>query len=215
MAPVIYSKEAIVRLSMNNDAIVCSGTAISPHVILTASHCFPHPLLAPSKFDISINGVKTTITESVLHDGNDHALLRTNLTFEKYATFGPEPKEGDNIHYWGNPDFVNLFRRGYVVGKKGNDTLYDVNGFSGDSGAGVFDRDNRLTGVISYLTVRYSFSMMGAYAINFTPQQLQFANISTAANPHVAAIMSTGKKKTMRSDGKGGIIIDGENSKLK
>ena len=84
--------------------------------------------------------------------------------------------------------------------------LYDVNGFSGDSGAGVFDQSNRLTGVISYLTIRYSFSMMGGYAMNFTPEQLRYAGIGETVDQYATAMLSTGKTKTLIADKDGNIV---------
>lgn len=55
-------------------------------------------------------------------------------------------------------------------------TLYDLNGFFGDSGSGVFDADGYLVGVIS---MEYSqafqdayMKVMGSLPLKFTAQQL-------------------------------------------
>jgi len=52
--------------------------------------------------------------------------------------------------------------------------MYDINGWFGDSGAGIFDRDGKLVGVISIL---YSTSdtqpmhLMGSLPLRFTAEQ--------------------------------------------
>lgn len=77
------------------------------------------------------------------------------------------------MHYWGNPYVFNmLLRRGYVSGFSGRSTVYDVNGYHGDSGAGIFNKNNQLTGVISYIHAIESFAVMGSFPLNFTETQL-------------------------------------------
>ena len=147
---------------------ICSATKIAPQTLLSASHCFR------SATRLIIIGNQPAIIERVVQDQNDHALvLVSEITLEDFATFGPPPKEGDTIHYWGNPYvFTMLLRRGYVSGFDEVNSIYDVNGYHGDSGAGVFDSKNRLVGVISYIHGRESFAMMGSYPLNFTAAQL-------------------------------------------
>lgn len=156
---------------------ICSATKMSATVILSAAHCFRDATKL-----IIIDGKPATI-ERVLQDGNDHALVVLGgITLTNFATMGPPPREGDNVHYWGNPHiFSMLLRRGYVSGFEGGiNTLYDINGYRGDSGSGVFDEKARLTGVISYIHFADSFSMMGSYPLNFTKEQL--ASIGLAPN---------------------------------
>jgi hypothetical protein len=134
----------------------CSATAVGPHVILTATHCEKDHYS-----DQEINGlmVDKTAVKMVkrVRDGRDHTLLfLSGITFTEYATIVQYKLGiGDEVSYYGNPARLrDLFRKGYVshveTEKDGN-VLYllDINGFFGDSGAGIFDQDGRLVLVIS------------------------------------------------------------------
>lgn len=157
----------------------CSSTAVGEHTFLTAAHC-----LDEAGLDIKLNTTNVRILRAV-QDGNDHILVLVDgITFTQYATVGPVPSVRSDIHYWGNPaDFTNMFRKGYIAGEKGKNIIFDVNGYKGDSGAGVFGPDNRLFGVISYIYVNNSFSLMGAFPLNFTNEQL--AAVGMTPNPHL------------------------------
>ena len=148
---------------------ICSATKIAPKVLLSASHCFH------TETKILIVGDKPAIVVHIVADDNDHALvLLDEIVLEDLAALGPAPKEGDSIHYWGNPYvFTMLLRRGYVSGFDNVNTIYDINGYHGDSGAGVFNDKKQLVGVISYIHGKNSFSMMGSYPFNFTAAQLK------------------------------------------
>lgn len=153
---------------------VCSATIVAPKTILSASHCF-----RSIGKQILIGEQEVTI-ERIYSDGNDHALVViSGLTFSTPSSFGKAPVQGDKIHYWGNPfGFDMLLRRGYITGFDDRKTLIDVNGYKGDSGAGVFDQDGNLVAVISYITIVDSFSLMGAFPFNFTKDQLRGAGLN-------------------------------------
>lgn len=165
----LIDKDASLRLEIE-DKNICSGTLIYHNVILTASHCFTQ-----QEKTVKVNGVIVNITK-MIDDSNDHMLLVVHAHNQKYARFGPKPKEGDDIYYWGNPLKSPLFRKGYVSGNIANVTLYDVNGMSGDSGAGIF-KDKRLIGMISIIHRVLDFRLMGSFPMNFTKTQLTEAGL--------------------------------------
>jgi hypothetical protein len=165
-------KDATVRLELVGLG-TCSGTVIGPHAILSATHCFTEH--APVK----VNGVMVLI-EREINDGADHTILIVDETFDYWASRGAQPSQGDTVQLWGNPDGkTDWYRRGYMVGvdtdEEGRQVrVYDVNGFFGDSGSGLFDADGRLIAVTSLCVFDSAegvpFKMMGSYDLNFTAQ---------------------------------------------
>lgn len=189
----IVDQETTLRLVTPYDGGLCSGTAVGANTFLSAAHCF-----SDSDKYVTINGVPAEI-QKVLNDGNDHVLVIVDMTFKVWATFGPPVKQRDRIHYWGNPAGLNMFyREGYVTGTHGNDTMYDVNGFNGDSGTGVFDEQNRLVAVISYTYAidrgTNIFQLMGSYPFNFTFDQLQYAGLMDPKDKWNHSTLVTGQK---------------------
>lgn len=59
-------------------------------------------------------------------------------------------------------------------------TMYDLNGFFGDSGSGIFDSEGRLTGVISIeFSQAYAdayMKLMGSLPLAFTAKQWEEAS---------------------------------------
>jgi V8-like Glu-specific endopeptidase len=155
---------------------VCSGTAVGKHVILSAEHCFT------GSHTLAIDGKPVEVLQ-IVTDGNDHALATVSATFDDIATRGYAGQIGQHVHYWGNPAGLGgMYREGYisgtwvVAGKATN--LIDVNGFYGDSGAGVFDADGHLIGVISVLYQNAEsgyIKFMGIYPFKFTREQWEGA----------------------------------------
>ena len=62
----------------------CSGTAVAPHVLLTAKHC----LVGAQA--LSVDGEYVAV-KNVYLDDNDHALVVVDRTFTSYAEIGKEP----------------------------------------------------------------------------------------------------------------------------
>lgn len=186
--PTVRTDEAsALRILTDNGTGLCSGTAIAPRVILSATHCFD-----TTGVYLLVNGRVAKI-ERVFDDGNDHTLLVVDIGFENYAEIGPELEKGEDMHYWGNPGMNMFFRKGYVTGyDESGATYYDANGFQGDSGAGVFDEDGKLVGVVSFVwTNTVAFKMMGSFPMNFTKEQLEAAGVPEGK--HRDAILRTGK----------------------
>ena len=150
----------------------CSATAIAPHALLTASHC------EKPTGEILIDGTPAHILIEPIRDGFDHSVLIVDATFANYAEFAyAEPKVGDDIFIFGNAGSqTDLLRKGYVakLGKDEDPYLYDFNGWMGDSGAGIFNAEGKLVGVVSIGNLDQppdgreywpTFKLMGAYGI--------------------------------------------------
>lgn len=119
----------------------CSGTAIAPHAILTATHCF----------DAQLEGL--TVARRI-DDGDDHTLLVVAQTFKARAEFAPMPKLGARIHITANPgELRGIYAAGVVAGSYKGDTLLEMPIFYGDSGAAVFDGNGRIVGMVSGIRV--------------------------------------------------------------
>jgi hypothetical protein len=174
------------------EGATCSGTVVAPSTILSAAHCFKDPdedeldkalgHAAPLPSEMLIDGYRVYI-EAVSFDDNDHALVRVSFNFHERATLGPVPAVGAHVHYWGNPGgLVNAYREGYVSSYHNGEMILDVNGFFGDSGAGIFDESGKLVGVMSSLHgVRRQgiiFKLMGVQALEFTPLQYEMMGVT-------------------------------------
>jgi hypothetical protein len=158
------------RLEFDNG--VCSATAVGPHTILTAAHCFEDGHALVKVGDRPAHGIRAVA------DGKDHELVRLNITFKHWARFGPEPEAGQQIHYWGNPAGLHdILRQGYMVGYDAGTLLFDVNGFFGDSGAGIMDDEGRVCGVLSGLTQQtyhgLTWRLTGVHPLTFTADQMK------------------------------------------
>lgn len=122
----------------------CSGTAIAPHVILTATHCFENGIVKLSAL----------IVKQRIDDGNDHTLLIVAADTGARAQIAPMPKPGAVVHMLGNPgDLRDLYAAGTVAGEYNGNTLLNLPIFYGDSGAAVMDAQGRIVGVISGVRV--------------------------------------------------------------
>ena len=167
---------AAVRLDIAEGT--CSGTVVAQNVILSAGHCFKdddEDDLSDMPTSMLVNGMEVKILAIVL-DGNDHALVRVDFSFPSWVLIGVPPKPGTHVHYWGNPAGINnVYREGYITHYNHSAMMLDVNGFFGDSGAGIFDAFGHVVGVIGFINVSHhdgrAFTLMGADALEFTRQQ--------------------------------------------
>lgn len=171
-------KESAVRLEYGLGS--CSGTIVKYNVILTATHCLESQL-GGIDFILRVNGTDVKILDRA-DDGSDHTLLKVDqaYTSDRVRPISRNgPWVGQKFQYWGNPSrFENLYRLGYVSGysdaKPYNKTvtMLDVNGFMGDSGAGVLDMDGKVIGVVSILLWDRTFTMMGMFDFTFKEKDL-------------------------------------------
>lgn len=165
----------------------CSGTVVAYNVILSAQHCFESDddmdeKLAIPPSTMKIDGYTVEIL-AIVFDDNDHALVKVGFTFKDFAKLGSRPDVGARIHYWGNPDGItNIYREGYVTSYHHSEMVIDVNGFFGDSGAGIFDESGKVVGVMSYINwYRHegiTFRLMGAIPLEFTPLQYSMMGVT-------------------------------------
>lgn len=153
------TKTVSLRVEVLGVGGVCSGTIVGPKMIMTASHCFENTG-SPLFFILTTHaGAGFTVmypSAEIISDKSDHSFILLDSPvdiFSIWATLGPDPVEGQNIEYWGNPaGSASSYRRGYVSKRTGTSLLLDVNGFNGDSGAGIFDENGHMVGMISIIT---------------------------------------------------------------
>ncbi|PJL41059.1 hypothetical protein B9Y78_08110 [Stenotrophomonas maltophilia] len=139
------------------DGGLCSATAVGREVLLTAKHC-----IEATDSVIYIGGKRVEI-KHIETDSRDHALLWVGQRFPVWAQFGPPPKVGDEIEFYGNSEGLNqVYRRGYVAAYLGPYMYSDAMVGRGDSGAGVFNSSGQLVGMVSAVhigeIVRYAVS---------------------------------------------------------
>lgn len=164
----------------------CSGTAVSQTVVLTATHCFPAPVVK-----LTINGHEVK-AKAGIDDGSDHMLVVLDQpTFKRWAEWNRRAiRPGQEVAILGNPgDWRGVFRVGIVSGstvsqdKKFEWILLDLPCFPGDSGGGLFDRRGRLVGMLSAALWQidprngHRISMSGVIAFKFTDGQLAEAGL--------------------------------------
>jgi len=146
----------------------CSGAAIGPNLVISAAHCFEGGPVA------KIGGRVCLMVGEPILDGNDHAIFRTTCAFRRWALFGGPLKQGQELHWWGNPlGLTDLYRKGYVMGYEDGWTLVDANVERGDSGSAIFDKHGRIVSVVSTLFVMGEFSGMGCKPFAYTREQLE------------------------------------------
>lgn len=144
-----YAKAKLATLRLDMPRGTCSATAIGPHKVLTAKHC-----LAGGITGWRMNGRTVTITQVEI-DEHDGALLTTDLYFKHIATFGPTPKQGDVVFSHGNPNGTpGILLVGRVAGWVDymgavKVMVLDRNDWYGCSGAGVFNADGQIVGVVN------------------------------------------------------------------
>jgi hypothetical protein len=184
------SSTTTARLTIGD--ATCSGTIVAPNTTLSAAHCFkdedteilPGLSLPPKPLPSTmlVDGYKVYIV-AIVFDDADHAMVKTDITFFKHAQLGARPEVGARVHLWGNPAKINnVYREGYVTSYEHGEMVMDLNGFFGDSGAGIFDETGKLVGVMSYLNHHHSagltFKLMGTYPLEFTALQYSMMGVT-------------------------------------
>ena len=136
----------------------CTGTAIGPHALLTASHCelptdtitITHTIDGPEPETIQIVGR--------IRDEEDHSiyLLEGNTPFKDIAQFRTptNPVPGMQVFMAGAPaDQGPLYRVGVYSGPGAEDEkgweMFSMMIGHGDSGSAIFDKDGKIGWVLS------------------------------------------------------------------
>lgn len=176
---------ATLRLTFA-DGGLCSGTAVAPHTLLTATHCVQGTTMKT----VNVMPVKE---RAEADDGNDHTLVIVDQTFDVYVPIVQrKPVQGEDVHYWGNPmNVTDVYRRGYIGGYcnvpqvcmdldadaplrsgpwRGEAYMLVVPGAPGDSGSGIFDTDGEVIGVVSAIQlVGGTLGVMEGLPLAFAP----------------------------------------------
>jgi hypothetical protein len=166
----------------------CSATAIGPHALITATHC---ELPTDS---LSIRGEEQEVTiVGRIRDELDHSIyLLSGVTFAEYAPVNTnDPLEmSEDVFILGNPyDQVDIYRKGYVAGYRRPQvalgqgepdmTLFDLNGYPGDSGAALFNKAGEIIALVSivrfHMEQTKAMDLTGSYHLQFTQEQLDTA----------------------------------------
>lgn len=166
---------------------LCSGTAVAPHTLLTATHCMDGAPLA------TINNIPTLVLAQV-DDGNDHTLVTVVTEFPVWSPIAQrKPVQGEPVRYWGNPmGLADVYREGYVGGYcnvpdvcmdvppvrtgklQGEAYMLITQGAPGDSGAGVLDARGNVIGVVSAVQyVAVGLTPMEGLPLAFAPATLE------------------------------------------
>jgi len=158
----------------------CTGTAIGPHAILTASHCLKHSNADLIELD---NAVRDYHIEKVLTDGRDHDVyLVDGPEFTNFVKYKVRQSEiGEHVFMYGSghavypPRRLDGVRVDYDdpsdVDADAGEQAFSTPAVPGDSGSAVFNDDGTITAVTTYrLTNEWMFGWLTTeQALDFTP----------------------------------------------
>lgn len=89
----------------------CSGTAIGPHALLGAEHCFTGAKLK------KIDGHPVKV-KKIIRDHADHVIVIVAQRFKHWSLRARMPSQGSPVYIDGNPgNLRDIYRHGYVAGK--------------------------------------------------------------------------------------------------
>lgn len=149
---------------------VCSATAIGPHALLTAGHCF-----VPSNH-VEIDSYLSDVV-AIMADEHDHMIVIVAQEFTDYLSIEKSEPKGW-VHMWGNPGHSHdVYRVGIflqeIVLKGGKARVYELPTYPGDSGAAILSEDGNIIDVVS---LGDNTSALGvAFPLNFSQSQLDEA----------------------------------------
>lgn len=165
------------------DGAICSATAIGPHALLTATHCeLPEDELEVEEIDDPL-----TIKQRI-RDGFDHTIYIVNADFDIYVKVNEkdEKAQGEDVFFFGNPGkYHDVYRKGYITtvdqnkgffGDGPKKILFDMNGWMGDSGSGIFNSAGEVIGTVTGASFQKedddTFKLMVSYVLQFKQQDL-------------------------------------------
>ena len=160
----------------------CSATAVGPHALLTAQHCFADM----NTLFLDNDRNQAVVISAALIDGHDHVIYIVQATFESYASI--EERDlvtGEPVHQWGAPeDLSDVYRGGYFRDLRNpkQDNLsflisfdqvqrFVLPDYPGDSGAGIFDASGHIVAVVTGGHGATEYSPL----LSFTPEQIDIA----------------------------------------
>jgi hypothetical protein len=162
----------------------CTGTVIGPHAILSAAHC-------NKGSGVQLDSVPHTYTiTKTLKDGRDHIIFLVDgpafYNIEPYEARYPIVGEKVDIYGDGGREYPAVHKTGIVLDEYNPSEVdaasgffcYSVSSIPGDSGSAVYGADGKIVGVVTYGIRDGAFferTHMGAFAMNFTPEQIKEA----------------------------------------
>ena len=130
-------------LALRFEKGACSGNAVGPNLVQTAKHCEAGGKL------IAVNGVPVNVRVTIEKDGDRMILSLDQPYFSTWATFGPMPKQGDRVRWWGNPlGEADVYREGYVAKVSPDGVLIVATVCPGDSGSGAFNDAGQIVAIV-------------------------------------------------------------------
>lgn len=148
------------------DGGLCSATAVGRDTLLTAAHC-----VSRTDTHVYLGGERVTVLRIEI-DSRDHALLRIQRRLPVWTQRGPSPKKSERVQFFGNVDsFDQIYRSGTFAGWYQGALVFDMTCGKGDSGAGIFNEQGQLIGVVSAVYVGPIIRLCVAYPFAFTAQQ--------------------------------------------
>lgn len=128
---------------------VCSATAVSPDTFRTARHCVDRYAL------VAIDGHPAEVYGTRMLKGDAAEVVLTRELFTHWARLGQSPRQGDHLHWWGNPMpvqghvlLLDMYREGVVAGASEYGVVIDATVCHGDSGSGLFNDAGELVGIV-------------------------------------------------------------------
>lgn len=122
---------------------ICGGTPVAADALETAQHCIANAPMAVNGAAVKVKAVEVRGTDRV-------TITLTEPMFRRWAKIGPQPKQGDRMRWWGNPEgLADAYRVGWVVSVGEGYIAVDAMVCKGDSGSGLFNDAGELVGVVS------------------------------------------------------------------
>jgi S1-C subfamily serine protease len=164
----------------------CSATAVGPHVLLTAAHCFEVAPVAAVRIDLA---VETHNILAGITDGRDHVIIAidgSSFTNYEKVRVGPVPVVGEPVVLYGDGDgaYPPVVKSGRIINcndPSDVDSQAGVLCFStitepGDSGAAVYNSKGEIVGLLTYVFEEDGAAVYSAgFALAFTDEQYESA----------------------------------------
>lgn len=145
-----------------------SGVLIGPDRLLTASHVVACGDGDPMLIIVELHGASTLAGVEVMSTGADIARLQTLDKLEFFAVLiGPKPEIGDTVCVAAGAPLGRTRRCGPVErfdADASGDIVHAVVTEPGNSGAGVYDAEGRLVGILSHYRTCVNGQLCGGKA---------------------------------------------------